>query len=202
MKKQSSVAAKGRPRSFNVDKSLEAALQVFWRKGYEGASVADLTAAMAINRPSLYAAFGDKEALFRKVLERYESGPVGYIRRALQEPTARLVVARLLRGSADFLGDPSNPRGCLLVQGALDCGDEAKSVRQQLIQRRQDGVVALRRRLREAKAAGDLPRNSDPSAMASYIFTMIHGMAVQAASGASRTHLRKVADTAMRAWPQ
>src|SRR5882757_8313605 len=87
----------GRPRSFELDKALDSALQVFWRKGYEGASLSDLTTAMGINRPSLYAAFGDKEALFRKVLDRYAEGPGGHARKALDEPTSRGVVAKLLR---------------------------------------------------------------------------------------------------------
>src|SRR5881397_2597277 len=106
----------GRPRSFDLDKALDAALQVFWQKGYEGASLSDLTEAMGINRPSLYAAFGNKEALFRKVLDRYFAGPAAYVREALQEPTARAVVERLLLGAAESHSDPRHPQGCLAVQ--------------------------------------------------------------------------------------
>src|SRR5947209_16697338 len=103
----------GRPRSFDLDKALDAALQVFWRKGYEGASLSDLTQAMGINRPSLYAAFGDKEMLFRKALDRYASGPAAYVSEALKEPTARAAIERLLREAADSLTNPHNPPGCL-----------------------------------------------------------------------------------------
>src|ERR1700691_2548703 len=122
MKRKRTVRALGRPRGFDTEKALDAAMREFWRKGFEGASLADLTKAMGINRPSLYAAFGDKEALFRKVLDRYADGPARYVREALQEPTARAVMERLLRGAAEISADRHSPRGCLMVQGALACG--------------------------------------------------------------------------------
>src|SRR6266852_3492764 len=119
---------RGRPRAFDIDKALDRALGVFWRKGYEGTTLSDLTEAMGINRPSLYAAFGSKEGLFRKALDRYAEGPAAYVREALNEPTARAVAERLLGGAADLLTDPRHPRGCLAVQGALACGEAADSV--------------------------------------------------------------------------
>src|SRR5437870_3401565 len=131
MKKKKSGAPMGRPRAFDVDKALERALRVFWRKGYEGTSLSDLTKAMGINRPSLYAAFGNKEALFRKALDRYAEGPAAYTRTALDGPTARAVVERLLRGVVDLLTNPRHPPGCLAVQGALACGDAADSIRRE-----------------------------------------------------------------------
>src|ERR1700687_480877 len=109
----------GRPRSFDLGKALDAGMLVFWRKGYEGASLSDLTRAMGINRPSLYAAFGDKEALFRKALDRYDEGPAAYVREALKQPTVRAVTEQLLRGAAKLSTDPHHPPGCLMVQGAL-----------------------------------------------------------------------------------
>src|SRR5215467_221122 len=111
----------GRPRAFDRDQALELALDVFWREGYEGASLSDLTEAMGINRPSLYAAFGDKQGLFRKVLDRYFDGPAAYMREALNQPTARAVIEQLLQGTADLLTNRHNPKGCLSVQGALAC---------------------------------------------------------------------------------
>ena len=191
----------GRPRAFDIEKALDRALQVFWRKGYEGTSVSDLTKAMGINRPSLYAAFGNKEALFRKALERYTEGPAAYMRTALDEPTARAVVERLLRGVVDLLTDPGTPRGCLAVQGALACGDAADAVREELIARRAAGEAALRQRLERAIADGDLPADADAADLARYVTTVSQGMAVQAAGGASREELQRVVEMALRAWP-
>src|SRR5204862_1923297 len=106
----------GRPRAFDLGKALDRALKVFWRKGYEGATLADLTRAMGINRPSLYAAFGNKEELFRKALDRYAEGPACHVRESLSEPTARKVVEKLWYGSVNLLTDPKHPHGCLAVQ--------------------------------------------------------------------------------------
>src|SRR5476649_1907278 len=126
----------GRPRAFDIDAALDRALQVFWKKGYEGASLSDLTDAMGINRPSLYAAFGNKEELFRKAVTRYTDGPASFVRIALEEPTARAAVERLLYGALEVMADPRNPRGCLMVQGALSCGTTADPVRKELGARR------------------------------------------------------------------
>ena len=192
---------KGRPREFDVDEALDRALRVFWRRGYEGATLPDLTRAMGINRPSLYAAFGCKEELFRKTLDRYVEGPAAYVREALNEPTARAVAERLLGGTIDLLTDRRNPRGCLVVQGALACGETAESVRRELGARRVAGEVGLRQRFERARADGDLPAETDPADLARYVVTVMWGMAVQAAGGASREDLRRVAELALRAWP-
>src|SRR5580658_8616083 len=123
----------GRPRAFDTDLALDQAMQLFWRKGFLGTSLSDLTEAMGINRPSLYAAFGNKEELFRRALDRYaETGPGAVHREALSEPTAKLVAEHLVRSVARALTDPCNPAGCLAVQGALTCGEAAESVKQEL----------------------------------------------------------------------
>jgi len=192
----------GRPRSFDTGKALECALQVFWRKGYEGASLSDLTKAMGINRPSLYAAFGDKQALFSKALDHYSDGPAAYFREALKAPTARAVAERLLQGTADMVTQPHLPHGCLWVQGASGCRGAENTIGQQVITRRRAGEAALRKRFNRAKSEGDLPVNCDPSALARYISTVIHGIAIQAADGATRRQLQEVIDTALRAWPK
>jgi AcrR family transcriptional regulator len=192
--------ATGRPREFDVDQALERALRVFWRKGYEGTTLPDLTRAMGINRPSLYAAFGSKEALFRKALDRYREGPAAYFREALEEPTARAVAERLLYGGIDVVTDRRNPRGCLLVQGALACGEAAEAVRRELVSRRLASEAAIRGRFERALSEGDLPADSRPADLARYIVAVLHGLAVQAAGGASRAQLRRVAAMALRAW--
>ncbi len=193
--------AKGRPREFDADQALDRALKVFWRRGYEGATLPHLTAAMGINRPSLYAAFGSKEELFRKALDRYAEGPAACLMKALSEPTARAVAERLLAGAIDVVTDRRNPRGCLMVQGALACGETAESARRELVARRLAADVAIRERLERAVAEGDLPAGSDPADLARYVATLMRGIAVQAAGGASREELRRVAEMALRAWP-
>lgn len=193
--------AMGRPREFDVDKALDLALQVFWRKGYEGASMADLTETMGITKPSLYAAFGNKEELFRKALDRYVNGPGGYVQAALEKPTARAVVEHLLYESADAVTDPNHPPGCLAVQGALSCGDAAESIKQELMSRRAKGEQDLRQRFERAIAEGDLPPGSDAADLAAYVSAILQGMAVQAAGGTTREQLRKIAEMALRTWP-
>jgi len=192
----------GRPRGFDPEKALEAALRVFWRKGYEGTALSDLTAAMGINRPSIYATFGNKEALFRKALDRYSERMTNYMGEALKEPTARAVAERLMVGTADLLSCPGNPKGCLIVQGALACGDEAQAIRKELIARRATGEEAVRERFARAAAEGDLPTGTDAADLARYVMAVMHGMAVQSAGGASRGELQGVIDLSMRAWPR
>ncbi|MBY0528059.1 MAG: TetR/AcrR family transcriptional regulator [Gemmataceae bacterium] len=193
--------SRGRPREFDVDRALDQALHVFWHKGFEGATLPDLTAAMGINRPSLYAAFGSKEELFRKALDRYAQGPAAFVREALTAPTARDVARHLFDGSVDLLTHPRNPRGCLMVQGALACGTAADSVRQELVSRREAGEEAIRKRFERAQAEGDLPADADPADLARFVVTVIRGMAVEATGGASREELGRVVELAMRAWP-
>src|SRR3984885_14236101 len=173
---------KGRPREFDTDAALEKAMRLFWAKGYEGTSVADLTGTLGISRPSLYAAFGDKESLFRAALGRYAAGPAGYVAAALGKPTARDVAEQLLRGAADLQASSRNPGGCLTVNGAIACGDEGEPIRQALIAHRTVGVALLRRRFEQARAQHDLPKDSDPGALARFVAAVVYGMAVLASS--------------------
>jgi AcrR family transcriptional regulator len=191
----------GRPREFNATRALDKALQVFWRNGYEGASIAELTAAMGINPPSLYAAFGNKEGLFRKALDLYAEQRTKFWNQAFEAATARGVVEHLLRESANFLTEARNPPGCLFVRGALSCSEAAKAIQRELAARRAAGEVKLRERLEIATKDGEMPPELDPADYARYIMTVMEGMSVRAASGAARKELHKVADMALRAWP-
>jgi AcrR family transcriptional regulator len=193
--------AMGRPRAFDMDQALDQALHVFWEKGYVGTSITDLTEAMGINPPSLYAAFGNKEKLFKKALDRYEDLRDQILEEAFAAPTAREAVTRLLEGTAERLSDKCNPRGCLMVQGALSGGEECEAVKRDLASRRARVEALIRKRLRRAKREGDLPSDADAAALARFVATVMHGMAVQAAGGVAPKELRAIVNTALRAWP-
>ena len=193
--------AMGRPRAFHMDQALDQALHVFWEKGYAGTSITDLTEAMGINPPSLYAAFGNKEKLFKKALDRYEDLRDQILEEAFAAPTAREAVTRLLEGTAERLSDKCNPRGCLMVQGALSGGEECEAVKRDLSSRRAGGEALIRKRLKRAKREGDLPSDADAAALARFVATVMHGMAVQAAGGVAAKELRAIVNTALRAWP-
>jgi AcrR family transcriptional regulator len=191
----------GRPREFDIDRALDQALEVFWRNGYEGASIADLTAAMGINPPSLYAAFGNKEALFRRALDRYLTRYTGFWYEALAAPTAREMVEHLLRESARFLTEKRNPPGCMLVRGAMSCSEAAESIGRELTAKRCEGETAIRERLEGAKNSGELPPGLEPAEFARYVMTVLEGMSVRAAAGATREELLEVARMTLRTWP-
>lgn len=174
-------------------------MRLFWTKGYEGTSLTDLTEAMGINRPSLYAAFGNKEELFRKAFDRYRAGRAPVIDEALNAPTARAVAEILLFSSAYELADPKCP-GCMSVQAALATSDEATSVKREVELRRAEMEEQLRERFERAKAEGDLPADAKPCELARYLVVVVRGMAVQASAGACRDSLRGVAEMAMKAW--
>lgn len=191
----------GRHREFDVEKALDAALCVFWRKGYEGASYADLTEATGVERPALYSAFGNKEALFRQVLDRYYERYLDYIPKALDLPTSREVAAFILSSAIDLHTRFPTHRGCLGINGVLAGSDESEPVRQALIDARAVGEMQLRERFERAKAEGDLPETAKPAALAAFLLAVGHGMAVQAKAGFSRDMLEAVAEQALSTWP-
>ena len=191
----------GRPRAFDVDQALDRALDVFWRKGYEGATLCDLTAAMGINPPSLYAAFGNKEGLFRKALDRYWEITDGLLGRGPRGAdgagSGRGAVARHRQVPERSLPSQGLPcrarRTCLRRRRRLHPQGARDAPRQQ--------PGADSRPAEAGQEDGDLPADADPAALARYLATVIEGMAVQAAGGASRKELERVAETALRAFP-
>jgi AcrR family transcriptional regulator len=195
------AAPRGRPREFCIDQALAAALRVFWSKGYEGASMADLTEAMGITKPSLYAAFGNKEQLFRRALDLYEQEKLSYIGRALDAPTSREVAERLLRGAVDNQVNTCEPRGCLSVISSVACGAEAQSIRAEVLERGKFARRAIVDRLARARDEGDLPAETDVEGLVSFMLAVLQGMAVQAGAGATREELERLVDAALLAWP-
>ncbi|MFC8663579.1 MULTISPECIES: TetR/AcrR family transcriptional regulator [Streptomyces] len=191
----------GRPRGFDADEALERAMLVFWEHGYEGASLASLTNAMGISTTSMYAAFGNKEALFRRALERYTEGPSAYLPRALEEPTALGVATAILAGTVRTTTRPAQPNGCLGVQSALSVSDSGQEVRDLLVVWRDNGYTLIRERFQQAVDEGDLPPETDPGLLARHLTALGYGIAVQAASGVGRDELQEMADAALRNWP-
>ena len=191
----------GRRRQFDIEKALDSIVCVFWRKGYEGASYTDLTEAAGVERPALYSAFGNKEALFRRALVRYYEQHMDFIPEALELPTAREVAAHLLYRSAELNTRHPEHSGCLGINGVLAGSDDAEPVRQALIEFREAGEARLRERFERAKTEGDLPDDANPDALAAFIMAILHGMSVQAKAGFSRDTLETVVEQALLAWP-
>src|ERR1700722_6789678 len=191
----------GRPREFDLDRALERAMLVFWRKGYEGALMSDLPASLGVTKPSLYAAFGAKEQLFRAVLDRYDKRTAHFLSGSIRAATAREVAVGLLRGAAEFHANPANPPGCLMVQGALVGSDSAGSARLETRDRRNRLREAIQERLERALREDDLPQGADPASLARYLVVVMRGMAVEAAGGAGATEVNEIVDVALTAWP-
>ena len=201
MNKIDTITLRGRPREFCVDGALAKALRVFWTKGYEGASLNDLTEAMGITRPSLYAAFGNKESLFRKALDVYEREKLEYIGRALQQPTARGVAEVLLRGAVENASGSDEPHGCLGVITSVACGEEAQSIREDVLERGKVAKRELVERFERAKTEGDLPANIEVESLTNLLYAIVQGVCLQAGSGATRDELNRLVDTGLAMWP-
>ena len=190
----------GRPREFDIDTAIKTATELFWRKGYEGTSLSDLTGAMRITAPSFYFAFGNKEKLFRRVIEQYYEGQINLLESALREPTARGVAERFLYGYADVLTGPSHAPGCLALNSSLPCAED-DTVRAWLANLRGELTVRLRKRFAKASGTNDLPKNADPDALARCIAVTAWGLAVEAQSGAKRKDLYSAIAVGLAAWP-
>jgi AcrR family transcriptional regulator len=201
MNKPEAIAHRGRPREFCVDHALAQALRVFWEKGYDGASLTDLTDAMGITRPSLYAAYGNKESLFRKALDLYEREKLDYIGKALAQPTARGVAEVMMHGALDNVTSSAEPHGCMGVITSVACGPESQSVREEVVKRGQAGKLAITERFERAKAEGDLPDNVDAEGLTRVLISFLQGISVQANQGATRKELDCLVESALALWP-
>lgn len=198
---ETSTKSRGRPREFDPDQALAAALRVFWTRGYESASMAELTEAMGITKPSLYACFGNKEALFHKALDLYQREKLGYVSSALDAPTARGVVERLFAGALSAHCGGSDPQGCLGVSSVVAGTCAADSIREHVVAQRTSSETALIARLTRARDEGELAAGSDPKALAQCVTTMLSGLSVKAQSGSCAMDQRAAVDAFLQMWP-
>jgi AcrR family transcriptional regulator len=195
------MATRGRPRTFDRAGALRQAMEVFWEHGYEGTSMSDLTAAMGINSPSLYAAFGCKEELFREAVAYYNDTLGATAADELRDrPTAREAISAVLRHHAEVFCDPDNPRGCMIVLAANTCSDRSRSVHEYLAGWRMVMERDFAERIERGIADGDVPAGTDAAAIGAFYNTVNHGMAIQARDGADRTKLSAIAESAISAW--
>jgi len=201
MNKPESIAVRGRPREFCVDHALAQALRVFWTKGYEGASLTDLTDAMGITRPSLYAAFGNKESLFRKALDLYEREKMAYLNEGLARPTAREVAETMLRGALENVAGEGEPHGCMRVIASVACGPAAQSLHDEIVQRTDIFKQMMVERFERAKEEGDLPGHIDALGLTGVLVAWLQGISIQANQGIERKDLERLIETALVLWP-
>lgn len=195
------MTTRGRPRGFDREAALDAALTEFWRHGYEATSIAALTKAMGINPPSLYASFGDKRQLFTEAVVRYAETHGDYGARALAEPTARRSVETLLRLAAQRYTEAGYPPGCLVIDGATNTTEATRDVKAQLREYREGTKKAIARKIAADVEASLLPPETDPAALAMFYSAVLQGMSTQARDGASRAELLRTVEVALTAWP-
>ncbi|MCQ0986476.1 TetR/AcrR family transcriptional regulator [Jiella marina] len=193
--------AKGRPREFDVDEALDKAVLLFWRQGYEGTSLADLVSAMGITKPSLYAAFGNKEELFKKAVDRYAERRGAFLDELLSQPSSRRAIECFLMMFTGAEAPEGTPCGCLMVQGALVCSPEGDAIKDDLMSRRMSNLKRLCERLERWKAEGDLPADTDTESLGRYVNTVANGLVVQANGGARPEELQEVVRQFMKSWP-
>ena len=188
---------RGRPRAFDRDTALGLARRTFWRLGYEGASIADLTAAMGITPQSLYAAFKSKADLYRETLLQYRRTDGAYVWRAIEEePTAAAAFRRVLTEAARQYARRDLPPGCMMSTGITSCAEENRAVAEHVGTMRQEALARFRARIEKGIEAGDVPPGIDVLAPARFLQTVIQGLSIQARDGASEADLAAVAEMA------
>lgn len=193
----------GRPRAFDRDQALNTAMDLFWRHGFEGTSTAQLTAAIGIAPPSLYAAFGSKEALFREALALYGQRYGGFLSQPMSGTgSARAAIEQMLQAAARQFADARHPLGCMVAAGELQASAAQGTLVAEVAERRQAAQLTIRARLNRARQDGELPADSDTATLAAYFAMVVQGLAVQARDGAKPVLLKRLADLAMQAWPE
>ena len=187
-----------RPIGFDREAALEAAMLLFWQRGYEGTSMADLTHAMGLNPSSIYAAFGDKHTLFQLVVKRYMELRAQYAVRALEEPTLERFIRALFDNTVAFLTTPGHPPTCMTLAGAVGCSLDATPARDLMTAIRKQNQVALRKRLLKARKSGELPKGINVDDYTRYLSSIIAGLSIQAANGSTKAELKRTAQMALR----
>jgi AcrR family transcriptional regulator len=188
----------GRPIGFDRDAALEVAMLLFWERGYEGTSMANLTQAMGLNPSSIYAAFGDKHALFQLVVNRYMEIRAQYATKALEEPSLKRVIRALFDNTIAFLTTPGHPPTCMTLAGAVGCSVEAKPAKDLMTEIRKQNQIAMRKRLVKAQQSGELPKGINVDDYTRYLSTIIAGLSIQAANGSTKEELKRTAKMALR----
>jgi AcrR family transcriptional regulator len=191
-------ATKGRPRSFDEDQAIDAAMRVFWEKSFEGTTMTDLSDATGLSRSSIHAAFGSKEGLFLKAVERYKSEQMKHISKALAEPTLPRAIEALFRGMVTYLSIPGNPKGCLSIHGALACGTDGELVTRVMAKWRRSNENRIKERIQQAQREGELGRDVSAADYARYIVTIMIGIGILALNGAGRGELTRTVDLALQ----
>jgi AcrR family transcriptional regulator len=188
----------GRPIGFDRNGALEAAMLLFWQRGYEGTSMADLTHAMGLNPSSIYAAFGDKHALFQLAVKRYMELRAQYAVKALEEPTLERFIRALFGNTVAFLTTPGHPPTCMTLAGAVGCSLDATPARDLMTEIRKQNQVALKGRLLKARKSGELPKEINVDDYTRYLSAIIAGLSIQAANGSTKEELKRTARMALR----
>jgi len=188
-----------RPREFDVDQALHAALRLFWERGYEDASLTDLACTMGIVRPSLQAAFGSKEDLYRQAIDLYGRETMAFVANSIRATTAAEVARLYLKGYCDILSDQDTPSGCFMIKGLASTGRSAAVARQESANRLETYEALLEQRFVQAQEEGDLSIEVDADILAQTLTVIANGLAVRADMGAPRTILHRVADLTLNA---
>lgn len=190
----------GRPREFDRNEALKTAMTVFWERGYEGASMATLVDALGLASARIYAAFGNKEALFREAVALYEAGEGGFADRAMrEEKSAKQAIARLLNDAVLTYTKRGRPHGCLVVSAASSCAPENEAVADWLAEHRRQRTQSIIERLYAAVQSGELRPDTDIAALGDLYGALLHGISVQARDGVSRARLQAMIAPAMLA---